>query len=108
MGYSLYITRKTYLDKGKVQGFNFFNEDDRQIIITETILEMWGWDFQELIEPYVEDDMGQLIQSEVIELYNLWCGVNEMTPNESLIQKIKDSTLEFDEDDCFFEYIQSY
>jgi hypothetical protein len=109
MGYSLYITRKTHIEKETIQGFKYFNEDDRRIVITETILELSGWEFQEMIDDYVgEDDRGELNQSDVLHLYNLWCKVNDITPNESLCQKIKDSTLGFDEDDCFFEYIQSY
>jgi hypothetical protein len=111
MSYSLYIYKKTFVDKNKVSvhGLNFFNNNDDQVVISETIFDFHGWDFSRSIPVINEDELrGELIQSELIELYQAYCDVKGLEVDQSIISKIQESKMGFDDGECFFEYYQCY
>jgi hypothetical protein len=112
MSYSLYIYKKTYVDKNKVSipGLNFFNNnDDDHLIISETIFDFHGWDFSERAIHIIEDETRQeVVQSEVLELYKAYCEVKGLEVDQSIISKIEESQMGFGDGECFFECFQSY
>lgn len=111
MSYSLYIYKKTFVNKDKVSvpGLNFFNNNDDQLVIAETIFEFHGWDFSERAIHIIEDETRQeIVPSEVIELYQAYCEVKGLEVDQSIISKIEDSKMGYDDGECFFECYQSY
>lgn len=111
MSYSLYIYKKTFVNKDKVSvpGLNFFNNNDDQLVIAETIFDFYGWDFSERAIHIIEDeDRQEIVPSEVIELYQAYCEVKGLEVDQSIISKIEESKMGYDDGECFFECYQSY
>ena len=108
MSYSLYIYKKTFVKKDKVS-IPHFNNDDDHVVISETIFDFHGWDFSRSIPVIDEDELrGELVQSELIELYQSYCDVKGLEVDQSIISKIQESKMGFGDGECFFEYCQSY
>jgi len=108
MSYSLYIYKKTFVKKDKVS-IPYFNNDDDHVVIAETIFEFHGWDFSERAIHIIEDeDRQEIVPSEVIELYQAYCEVKGLEVDQSIITKIQESKMGFDDGECFFECYQCY
>ena len=111
MSYSLYIYKKTFVKKDKVSFpvLDFFVNNDDNVVISETIFDFHGWDFSRSIPVIDEDELrGELVQSEVIELYEAYCGLRGVEVDQSIISKIQESKMGFGDGECFFEYYQCY
>ena len=70
MGYSLYISKNTFVSVDKIPTMNF-HPVTKTVVVKETILELEGWEIAEEFEKFREGDnlSGSLTNKEVIKLY---------------------------------------
>jgi hypothetical protein len=107
MSYSLFISINTFVDSNKLPQYKKGNS--KHLTISEVIMDLDGWDFAEQIVPnYFSYDRGEIDSEELLELYQEYCELKEETPDDDLIQLIKNSEYGFSHGNSFFSYSQSY
>lgn len=110
MGYSLYISQNTWVKASdlqftELQSFN--NDPNRELIVSEIIADLGGWDFGMWFADQGYDDQGQLDFDDLIKILEKHSKKTE-TNNTKEIDYIKASKDNWDSNKVFFTYISSY
>ena len=107
MSYSLHIRMVTWIDP---KDYPQLSKGYSSLLsVSETIIQMHGWEFAESIVPgYCSQDNGEIDSEDLLELYKEYCEHTGDDLDEELMKIIENSSWGIKAGDSFFEYSQSY
>ena len=109
MGYSIYIDLKTFVesDKVSIEGINL-PKFRKKITISQTILDLEGWEFGEEFGDEFDSDYGDIDQEDLLRWYTRWCEITGNEIEQEFVDIINNVEYGFEHGNQYFTFTQSY
>ena len=111
MGYDLYVKRKIFVDRDKVDLDHYVEGKSKSLVISEILVDFSGWDIQPLVCNYLEMDNQEVDIEDILSLYISICESRKEEPIDSLVKILKkdlEKNDHFSHGGVFYELSQSY